>query len=445
MYSDEIEKFFKKENIEIGDRISIEKDGRVYEGTLMPRVQGKNNIVVIKLDNGYNIGLAFEKASVKLLKKAEKQAREEKVEEAKGDVAILGCGGTISSRIEYKTGAVYPVISPGELVATFPALSSISSIKVRKIFSLLSEDMTQEHWKILADEVAGEIKDGARGVVVMHGTDTMAYTAAALSFMLQNLPVPVLLVGAQRSSDRPSSDNELNLLNSVWAAKNANIAEVAVCMHATIDDSYCYLHRGTRVRKFHNSRRDAFKSVNALPLAAVDYRKNFFEKISDFAERDKERKLVLDKKINSNVAMVYIHPGIKPKLIDSLADYDGVVLVGTGLGHVPTNPFNDKNAHSIFNNIKSLIDRGVAVVMTSQTVYGRINMNVYSTGRLLKEAGVIGDGADWTPETAFVKLCWVLGHEKKLEKVRELMMKNFAGELSERSVLKRDFADGEEL
>lgn len=433
MYLDEIEKLLKKENIEVGDRIAITKDGQRYEGLLMPRAQGDKSVIVIKRDDGYNIGISFDKCAVSLVRKGEAQKAEQKAEEGKGEVSILGCGGTISSKIEYTTGAVYPVINPKELATTFPQIPSLASIKVRKIFSLLSEDMAYEHWKILADEVAAEIKDGAKGVVVMHGTDTIGYTAAALSFMLQQLPIPIILVGAQRSSDRPSSDNELNLMNSIWVAKNADMAEVAVCMHATMNDSYCYLHRGTRVRKFHNSRRDAFRSVNSLPLAAVDYRKHFFEQLSAFASRNEKRKPVVDKKMNENVAMIYIHPGIKPKLIDSLSDYDGVVLVGTGLGHVPTNAFNDPHAHSIFKNVKSLIDSGIAVVMASQTIYGRINMNVYSTGRLLKKAGVIGDGADWTPETAFIKLCWVLGHEKKLEKVKELMMRDIAGEISKRS------------
>lgn len=435
MYSEKLAAELKKKRIEVGDRIAVAREGRTFEGIVMPRAQGDESVLVLKLDTGYNIGIDVAAAAIKLVKKGEQLRPEEKQEPGKGDVAILGCGGTISSRIEYKTGAVYPVITPKELIATFPKLPEISSIKVRKIFSLLSEDMSQEHWKIVADDIADEIKDGAKGIVVMHGTDTMGYTAAALSFMLQQLPVPVVLVGAQRSSDRPSSDNELNLLNSVWVAKHSDLAEVAVCMHATTNDSYCYLHRGTRVRKFHNSRRDAFKSVNSKPLAAVDYRKQFFETISTYQKRDETRKLHLDSKVSDNVAMLYMHPGIKPGLVDALADYDGVVLVGTGLGHAPTNPFNDKHAHSIFKNVKALIDRGVNVVMSSQTIYGRINMNVYSTGRLLEEAGVMGNGADWTPETAFVKLCWVLGHEKKQEKVRELMMKNIAGEISDRSVI----------
>ncbi|MEM4359984.1 MAG: Glu-tRNA(Gln) amidotransferase subunit GatD [Candidatus Bilamarchaeaceae archaeon] len=436
MYSKQLSAELRKKNIEIGDRIVVKTRRLTIEGFLMPHTtESESDILVIKLDNGYNIGADSSEAEISLVEKGKPIKEEKKEEEGEGDVSILSCGGTISSKIEYRTGAVYPIMSPKELLTAFPQLGEISSVKVRRLFSLLSEDMAHEHWKIIAKEVAGEIRNGAKGVVILHGTDTICYTAAALSFMLQQLSVPVILVGAQRSSDRPSSDNELNILNSVWTAKNSDLAEVAVCMHATMDDSYCHLHRGTRVRKMHNSRRDAFKSINAKPLAAVDYRKALFEKISDYQKRDSSRKLVLDTKMNSNVAMLYIHPGIKPKLVDSLSDYDGVVVVGTGLGHLPTNPFNERNAHSILKNIKALIDSGIAVVMSSQTIYGRINMNVYTTGRVLERIGVIGNGADWTPETAFVKLCWVLGHEKKLTRVRELMMRNIAGEISERSVI----------
>lgn len=438
MYSSNLQQTFKKLNIEIGDAIKIQSDKGIFEGMLMPRAY-ESDTLVLKLSTGYNLGLDSKNAKIELLKKGEAFKKTEDkpaaAVAATGDVSILGCGGTISSRVEYNTGAVYPVVSPKELLAAFPKITEISSIKVRKLFSLLSEDMAHEHWQIAAKEVANEINDGASGVVLMHGTDTMGYTAAALSFMLQDLPVPVILVGAQRSSDRPSSDNELNLMNSIYAAKHGDMAEVAVCMHATENDSYCYLHRGTRVRKFHNSRRDAFKSVNVNPLVAVDYRKTMFEPLSAYSKRDKLRKLRLDTKMNDNVALVYVHPGIKPKLIDSLSHYDGVVLIGTGLGHAPTNPFDDKHAHSVFKNIKGLIDSDIPVVMSSQTIYGRINMNVYSTGRVLDEAGVIGNGADWTPETAFVKLCWVLAHEKKMNKIKQAMMTPIAGEISEHSTL----------
>jgi glutamyl-tRNA(Gln) amidotransferase subunit D len=433
MYSHKITEELRKKGIEVGDRVKVVCGGSEYQGLLMPRPDsGDPMIIVIKLDNGYNTGLIAE--SVELVEKAAPRKQAEAPEEhpRKGGVAILGCGGTIASKIEYKTGAVYPSITPKELRQAFPALEKWN-IHSRKLFSLFSEDMNAHHWRLLADAIEEEIKDGSEGVVVMHGTDTMTYTAAAMSFMLQNLPVPVVLVGSQRSSDRPSSENEMNLLNSVFSATQ-DIGEVAVCMHAGTDDDVCHLHRGSRVRKMHTSRRDAFHSINSLPLAAVDYRSKRFERLSPSRPRHKGP-LVSKKHVNDNVALIYVHPNIKPDLIKKLDGYDGVVLIGTGLGHVPTDAFGDKTVKGIYKPIKELIDSGIPVAMSSQCIEGRVCMRVYTNGRLLRDAGVIGDDADWTPETAYVKLCWALGQSKKMDDIRRLMMEDVAGEISERSAL----------
>ncbi|MEM3030500.1 MAG: Glu-tRNA(Gln) amidotransferase subunit GatD, partial [Candidatus Micrarchaeia archaeon] len=351
-------------------------------------------------------------------------------------ISILGCGGTIASRVEYATGAAFPAFSPGDLLLAFPELRGLASFSGRKLFDLLSEDMTPAHWQAVAREVAKEIRSGAQGIVLMHGTDTMGYTAAALSFMLRNLPVPVVLVGSMRSSDRGSSDNAMNLVCSVIAAKS-DCAEVGVCMHATLNDDYCFLHRGTKVRKLHTSRRDAFKSVNARPLARVWYRERKFEGMSDYRKRDEKRQLELDDRINPRVGLIWVHPGISPKFVAKLADYyDGVVFAGTGLeSALPTNPFGDKLAVSLVPALKSLIASGVAVVLAPQTLFGRINLNVYTTGRTLKALGAIGDGCDWLPETALAKLAWVLGHTRELKKVEEMMLTNYAGEMSARSMI----------
>ncbi len=433
MYSQKISSELQRKSIGIGDRVRIVCAGSSFEGLLMPRPDsGDPDIIVLKLDNGYNTGLRAD--SIELVGKAEPRpsggASEEKP--AKGGVAILGCGGTIASKIEYKTGAVYPSITPKELRTAFPALEKWN-IHSRKLFSLFSEDMNAHHWRLLADAIEEEIKDGSEGVVVMHGTDTMTYTAAAISYMLQRLPVPVILVGSQRSSDRPSSENEMNLLNSVFSATQ-DLGEVAVCMHAGTDDDICHLHRGSRVRKMHTSRRDAFHSINSRPLAAVDYRSRRFEALSPHKGRHKEG-LLSRKSINDNVAMIFIHPNIKPELISSLDKYDGVLLVGTGLGHVPTDAFGDKTVKGIYKPIKGLIDSGIPVAMSSQCIDGRVCMRVYTNGRLLRDAGVIGDGADWTPEAAYVKMCWALGQSKRIEDVRRLMMEDAAGEISARSAL----------
>lgn len=442
MYSRTIEEELGKKGISAGDEVKIEKEGKAYSGTLMPRIGlGDQNCLVIKLGSGYNIGVAFEKGvEITLVKKGKKIAHKEKEEvkeagKGKEKISILGCGGTITSKVEYKTGAVFPAVSIKDLVSSFPEIGEMAEIKGRLLFSLLSEDMVPAHWQAIAKAVSDEIKDGAKGVVLTHGTDTMGYTGAALSFMLQNLPVPVVLTGSQRSSDRGSSDNEMNLLCSVLAAKGG-MAHVGVCMHASMSDMFCYLHRGTRVRKMHTSRRDAFQSINSLPLARIDYREKTVEPLAEeYDRRDEKRKLLLNTKMNENVALIWIHPGIKPSFVESLSTYDGIVLAGTGLGHVPANPFNDKYAKPIIPSLKGLIERGVAVAIAPQTIYGRINTNVYTAGRMLNEIGVIGNHCDWLPETAFVKLMFALGQTKDPEKVREIMLTNIAGEISDRSVM----------
>jgi len=426
----------KEKGISVGDKIVIDS----IEGILMPRSEFvESDVIVVKMSNGYNIGIKFKEGmKIELIEKKEQQASEKTTKEEfdlrKPIVSILACGGTIASRIEYRTGAVFPSFSPEELIEAFPEIKELANIKARKLFDLFSEDMQPEHWKIIAQEIAKEIESGVDGIVLMHGTDTMHYTSAALSFMLQDLPVPVVLVGAQRSSDRGSSDNRINLVSAVLFASKGDIAEVVVCMHENLNDDYCAIHRGTKVRKMHTSRRDAFKSINISPLARVNYHERKIEYLtSNFRKRDKNRKLKLDTNINPNVGIFYFHPGAKPELLREMAKlYEGIVIVATGLGHVGVNPRNDKLAKSFLPVIKELIDKNIPIVFAPQTIFGRLNMNVYSTGRILEKAGVIGNLCDWTIETALVKLMFVLGHTKDINGIRKMMLTNMAGEISER-------------
>ena len=436
-----LEKILKKKKIKIGDWVEVKKGKKVFKGILMPKTKLSHpSTLILKLENGYNIGIEIdEKTQIRLVKKGEIRSKKKEIKlekkEGKPLISILGCGGTVASRVEYVTGAVYPAFTPSDLIQSFPRLEKIANIESKLLFNLFSEDLNVEHWKLIAKNCAKEIKKGVDGIVLMHGTDTMHFTSAALSFMLQNLPIPIVLVGAQRSSDRGSSDNEMNLISAVLTAAKSEIAEVTVCMHASINDDYCFVHQGTKVRKMHTSRRDAFKSINVLPYAKVWYLEEKIEYLrEDFKRRDKRRKVKVDLKMNPRVGLIWIHPNIDPKFIESLSKfYDGIVIAATGLGHVPTNPFKDKLAKSIIPALKSLIDSGIPVVIAPQTIYGRINLNVYTSGRILKEIGVIGDYCDWLPEVALVKLMWVLGHTKNLKKVRELMLTNIAGEISERS------------
>ncbi|MGC8670688.1 MAG: Glu-tRNA(Gln) amidotransferase subunit GatD [Thermoprotei archaeon] len=439
-YPEDVVQLLRSAGVSVWDRIRIKKDDQVIEGILMPRpalLGGR--ALVVKLDNGYNVGVLPDGAQIELISKGaepEISAGEEPKELPKKglrNVTIVSAGGTISSRIDYNTGAVFPALTARELSSFFPGIMQLANIRSVPLLNILSEDMSPSHWKLLAQTVYNEISDGADGVVITHGTDTLHYTASALSFMLQGLGVPVALVGAQRSSDRGSSDNVMNLECSVAVAAS-DMAGVVVVMHGSMSDDYCLVHQGVKVRKMHTSRRDAFRSINVLPYARVrwkgDSSKPIVERIRDYPKRS-EGKPKLDLQLDDRVALIYVHPGINPEFIASLSKYyDGVVLAGTGLGHASTNPGSDPLAKSILPSIRSLINSGIPVVMAPQTIYGRVNMNVYAAGRLLKEAGVIGDQCDWTPEAALVKLMFVLGHTKDMKEVKRLMETDMVGEIS---------------
>ena len=424
--------FLESAGISIGDNVKITKQDISYEGMLLDRAEDADEThIVLKLKNGYNVGINIKDASIELIKKGEKPKIELskldiQKDSQKHDISIISTGGTVASIIDYKTGAVHPAFTADDLIRANPELLEHANIKGKAVLNILSENMKPEYWVKSARSIADEINDGAYGVVVAHGTDTMHYTSAALSFMLDT-PVPVVITGAQRSSDRPSSDAFLNLLNSITAAKS-DIAEVMVCMHATEDDTYCDLHRGTKVRKMHTSRRDTFRSINTSPLARVQ---NGGIEILDEQLRYKTRtggEVELRDAVESRVAFIKSYPGISGELIDYHVDkgYKGIVLEGTGLGHCP---------EEIIPSIKRARDSGIPVVMTSQCLYGHINMNVYSTGRKLISAGVISAG-DMLPETAYVKLSWALGQTDEIEEVEKTMQTNIAGEIEDKSSIK---------
>lgn len=412
-------------------RAKVKSGGAEYEGLILPSSNDKT--IVLKLDSGYNIGISRKAAKVETLEEIEVGAEAREPRQERGEIAILSMGGTICSKVEYKTGAVYPTTNPADLVRNLPELERLCTFHTKALYAMLSEDLCPNHWVGAAEAAKEEIEKGVRGILILHGTDTIHYSSSALSYMLRDTPVPIVFVGAQRSPDRPSSDSRLNLLNAAYLAKEGDIAQVGLCMHASTNDSYCEFHLGTRVRKMHTSARTAFRSIGVPPLAKVDFEKGKIEQVPGCKKRG--GKLKFDSRTSENVALIYGHPGIKPSLIKSLREYDGVVFAGTGLGHVPTNAFNMKDANSILPEVKSLCDSGIPVVMASQCIEGRLNMNVYTAGRLLQEAGVIGNGADWLPESAYTKLCWVLGHEKDPKKVAEEMLTPIAGEITARSVV----------
>ena len=409
-----------------GDLIRIKKEGEEFVGILMPSHDfSDDDIVVIKLRNGYNIGIEVDgKTEIEIIEKGElvrkKAQRKIPYDPKKPTISILGTGGTIASYVDYRTGAVHPAYSAEDLAYSVPEIFDICNVRTRIVFQLLSENIKVSNWITLAKEIAREFNENnVGGVVIPHGTDTMSYTSAALSFMLKNLPGPVVLVGAQRSSDRPSSDAYQNLYHASLVASKSDISEVVVVMHGETSDTYALIHRGTKVRKMHTSRRDAFKSINSEPIGRVENNRIIIE--GDY-RKAKEGKVVVDAKMCDDVALVYFYPGMKP---EEIPERRGIVLMGTGLGHVSSD---------LIPRLKELIDKGSTIVMTSQCLYGRVNLNVYSTGRDLIKIGIIPAG-DMLPEVAYVKLMWVLGHAKDRDEIKNLFLRNISGELSQRTLL----------
>jgi glutamyl-tRNA(Gln) amidotransferase subunit D len=431
-YHGEILRRLKNANAQIGSIIRITtKSGEIFEGTLFPRSEYTDpSHIVLKLKNGYNIGIHYDKAEkIEVIGEGPKPhfTKPSSPPQRPGlpRVAIISTGGTIASRVDYRTGAVQPALTAADLASVVPELASIAEVEARILFSELSENVTPSQWKTLAEDVAKRVEDGVDGVVVSQGTDTMGYTSAALSFALQDLPVPVLLVGAQRSSDRPSSDAASNLTGAVALAARADLGAVGVAMHQDTGDRYIVAHKGTRVRKCHTSRRDAFKCIGSSPLAKYDLQTGQIERSEDAPRRKVGRNLIVKANFDHHAYLLKFHPGFNPEMISAAVSTGarGLVLEGTGLGHV---------SKFCYDAVRKALKEGVPVFMTSQTIWGRVDMNVYVTGRDLLNIGVT-PLEDMISETALVKLMWVLGRTRSPEKIRELMLQPVAGEITERT------------
>ncbi len=421
-----------------GDRVRVTRGDVENEGVLMP--SSTADYLVLKLDGGYNIGIDRADADIEVLESdvyaVEDDAApdDHSVSEIEfGDdlptISLISTGGTIASTVDYRTGAVTAQFTAEDVLRAVPELAGRANYRGRVVANILSENMDPEIWHRLAHTVHEEIEAGADGVVVMHGTDTMQYSASVLSFMLET-PVPIVFTGSQRSADRPSSDNVMNAVCAVEAAK-ADCAEVLLCMHGSESDDVCALHRGTRVRKNHTSRRDAFETVGNRPLAMVEYATAQRDGADGDVAADAitfnrsytargEVDLALAGDLDPAVELVKFTPGMDPAAWEYLDGKSGVVIEGTGLGHVHTD---------LIPRIEQLVDDGTVVAMTSQCLEGRVCDRVYDTGRDILDAGVVEAG-DTLPGTAKVKLMWALAN---VANPAEAMGRSLAGEITEES------------
>ncbi len=426
-----------------GDFVEVTTADETIKGTLLQSPELEKDVVIIKLPSGYNIGV--DRAKVKRISSSQQQkavekeaasapAKREKQQGTLPRISILHTGGTIASKVDYKTGAVYSGFKPEDLLGMFPELADIADFDSVFISNMWSDDLRFTHFGVIAKAIEKEVKKGVDGIIIGMGTDNLAVASAAMAFIVESTPVPVIFVGAQRSSDRGSSDAAVNLTCAAAFIAKSDFSGVAICMHENMSDNDCLILPACKTQKLHTSRRDAFRPVNTTAISRVNYAsKSVTMLISDYQRKDKNRKLALKPKMEEKVGLLKIHINMFPEQFSFFKGYKGLVIEGTGLGHTPGQVPDELAAinKKLYPAIKSVIESGCIVVMTSQCLYGRVQMHVYDKGTDLTSLGVI-PGEDMLPNTAFVKLAWLLSNHKKSE-VSELVTKNLRGEITDRT------------
>ena len=406
-------------DVVFGSAIKFSYSGMEYEGIF---IHCDNDMVTVKLSNGYN--LALQKDQVKLVKiirkgsengesaAQQKSAKNRVGSVGKKHVSLLATGGTIASKVDYKTGAV----SPSEDIGFISDRVKDVEVSSETIDNILSENITPEKWIYMA----GKIRDSLNrsdGCVVFHGTDTMSYSASAISFIFSDQTGPIVFVGSQRSSDRPSSDAFMNAEGAIHMA-TTDFGEVGIAMHGNLSDESISMHRAVRSRKMHTSRRDAFRSIGESEVGT--YSQGSVRLTLPY--RRTGVKNDIKPKLDPSVSMIYFYPSLSVEDFEGMiAKKKAVIIMGTGLGHV---------SHSLIPSITRATKEGTKILMTSQCLYGSVNLNVYSTGRDLVRAGII-PLRNMLPEVALVKAMYVLGNYAE-EQFEEMMKENLRGEIIER-------------
>jgi len=424
-----------------GDKVKIVTKKETIEGLLMPSFE--ENVILVKLSTGYNIGL--EKKDIQKITLIEK-AKETPTTKIKitnnpnlPTISILHTGGTIVSKVDYRTGGAVSKFTPEELLTLYPELKNIANIESELIAQMWSDDLRFKHFALIASVIEKHVKKGVKGIIIGMGTDNLAVAAAALSFIVEQTPIPILFVGSQRSSDRGGSDGGMNLICAAEFIAKSDFTGVAICMHESENDNNCLILPATKTYKIHSSRRDAFKPINTDAIARVNYQTKTIQFLNKQQPKPSNQSLMLKPKMEEKVGLLKIHIHMMPEQFEFYQGYKGLIIEGTGLGHTPGQVPNPESAihKKIYPVIKKLTQSGCIVVMTTQCIFGGVNMNVYDKGRDLMNLGVI-PGEDMLANTAFVKLSWLLANYPK-EKVKELIGQNMRGEINSQHNYKEDF------
>lgn len=385
----------------VGELYRFITDFGVIEGYI---IKEEPNYYLIKLKNGYNIGI--KKSQIKEMENLNEKIKVGQFPKRKpkgiGNLGFIYTGGTIGSKVDYLTGGVSAIMDIEELLAIADLPYDIKIID--SPFVKFSEDLNPKDWVEIVKSIERTYKKGAEGIIVAHGTDTMHFSSAYAYYALEN-PIPIAFTGAQRSSDRASTDAVINLFaSSIYA--NSNIGEVAIVMHETINDDTAIAIRGISARKMHSTRRDAFKSINEEPLARIYYPSGKLEIINKKYRKRSDKEMVAKPYLDTKGALIWVYPGFDPSILEYYRNYRGIIIAGTGMGHT---------SKELIPMLKEL-SKDLFIGITTQCIYGITHPYVYSRGRELSKFATYLQG---TPEKNYVKLLYVLGKESDLDGIKK--------------------------
>ena len=411
-----------------------------HTGIALPSSGSK--LITMKLQNGYNV--SFPESYVDSFEVLDEMPTiEEEIMESEPQdeslplVHLIHTGGTIASKVDYATGAVTARFDPHELLDAVPELRGIARIRAVKLGNMWSDDLRPRHWNRMLKATEEAFSEGAVGCVITHGTDTLHLSAAAISYGWSGQggrpPGRIVLTGSQRSPDRGSSDATENLIASVqWAAHGPVPSgyrdSSVVIVHASSSDGSCAVLPGCACRKYHSSRRDAFKPINQDVLGHIFIDGNGARIDYSPEPHDARVEAISPKPFDESIRIAqfisdpHLHPDQVQGAID--ADFDALLFHGTGLGHLPiSNPEDDSLENTRLKvMLEDHITKGGVVVMVTNAIHGPVNMNVYSKGRDQQDIGIIGHGSLCPPGSALVKLHHLLsvGGKESVEKGWEM-------------------------
>ena len=330
-------------------------------------------------------------------------------------ILMITTGGTIAS-IQTKDG-LKPGLDGNQLLGFIPQLNNMCDIDVKSVFSIDSTNVYYKHWLILA-EVIKEEYDNYDGFVICHGTDTLSYTASALSYLIQNSKKPIVLTGAQRPINLDISDAKTNLLDSFTYACEDNSKGVVLIFSGNVI-------LGTRARKIRTKSFDAFKSID-FPRVAIVKDGVVIPYITNLNENT-----IFYNNLDPNVGLLKLIPGIDYKVLEFMLElYDALVIESFGVGGLPT--YEDKSFNELIDKYTKL---GKIVVMTTQVPNEGSDIAIYQVGHILKQNPNVLEAYDMTTEAVVTKLMWVLSLTKNIDEIKELFYKTISNDI----LFKRDF------